>query len=152
MLQISFLSFYLLFFFTGFSQTIFNPANIDIVRDSFGVPHIFAKTDAEVAYGLAWAEAEDDFKSMQEIIAVELSVNANTVARVYAELERAGVLETRRGVGSFVAAGRTEARPAGEKARKLRTFVTRVLADADRAGFTIDEVVDALSEHRTEGD
>ena len=83
--------------------------------------------------------------------AVDLSVNANTVARVYAELERAGVLETRRGVGSFVAVGRTEARPAGEKARKLRAFVTRVLADADRGGFTIDEVVAALSEHRTEG-
>jgi GntR family transcriptional regulator len=79
-------------------------------------------------------------------------VNANTVARVYAELERAGVLETRRGVGSFVAVGRTEARPAGEKARRLRAFVTRVLADADRGGFTVDEVVDALAEHRTEGD
>jgi acyl-homoserine-lactone acylase len=50
------------------SQTIINPAKIDIVRDSFGVPHIFAKTDAEVAYGLAWATAEDDFKSMQEVI------------------------------------------------------------------------------------
>lgn len=53
---------------SSFSQTPINPANIEIVRDSFGVPHIFAKTDAEVAYGLAWAEAEDDFKSMQEII------------------------------------------------------------------------------------
>ena len=53
---------------TGFSQTVIDPASIDIVRDSFGVPHIFAKTDAQVAYGLAWAEAEDDFKSMQEII------------------------------------------------------------------------------------
>ena len=52
----------------SFSQTIINPAKIDIVRDSFGVPHIFAKTDAEVAYGLAWAHAEDDFKSMQELI------------------------------------------------------------------------------------
>ncbi len=52
----------------SFSQPVINPAAIDIVRDSFGVPHIFAKTDAEVAYGLAWAEAEDDFKSMQEII------------------------------------------------------------------------------------
>ena len=51
-----------------FSQTAINPVNIDIVRDSFGVPHIFAKTDAEVAYGLAWAQAEDDFKSMQEVI------------------------------------------------------------------------------------
>ncbi len=36
-------------------------------------------------------------------LAVELKVNANTVARVYADLERAGVLETRRGVGTFVA-------------------------------------------------
>jgi acyl-homoserine-lactone acylase len=64
--------FFVSIFFTlcinGFSQTVINPAAIDIVRDSFGVPHIFAKTDAEVAYGLAWAEAEDDFKSMQEIM------------------------------------------------------------------------------------
>ena len=55
-------------FLFSFSQTSVNPGKIDIVRDSFGVPHIFAKTDAEVAYGLAWAEAEDDFKSMQEVI------------------------------------------------------------------------------------
>lgn len=53
---------------TSFGQTKINPAAIDIVRDSFGVPHIFAKTDREVAYGLAWAEAEDDFKSMQEVV------------------------------------------------------------------------------------
>jgi len=53
---------------TGSSQTKIDPSHIDIVRDSFGVPHIFAKTDPEVAYGLAWAQAEDDFKSMQEVI------------------------------------------------------------------------------------
>src|SRR5712691_11844214 len=81
-------------------------------------------------------------------LAVDLRVNANTVARVYAELERAGVIETRRGVGSFVsAAGRVSARPAGEKARRLREFATRVLADADAAGFTIDDVMAALG-HR----
>lgn len=62
------LSFLIQFSFFGLSQTKIIPANIDIVRDSFGVPHIFAKTDAEVAYGLAWAQAEDDFKSMQEVI------------------------------------------------------------------------------------
>lgn len=50
------------------SQSKIDPSKIDIVRDSFGVPHIFAKTDAEVAYGLAWANAEDDFKSVQEVI------------------------------------------------------------------------------------
>ena len=65
---ISLLFVYILIINTGFSQTTINPAKIDIVRDSFGVPHIFAKTDAEVAYGLAWAQAEDDFKSMQEVI------------------------------------------------------------------------------------
>jgi len=45
-----------------------NPANVTIARDSFGVPHIFGKTDAEVAYGLAYAHAEDDFRSLQEVI------------------------------------------------------------------------------------
>lgn len=86
MLRSSFLSITLLLFFTGFSQTKINPAAIDIVRDSFGVPHIFAKTDAEVAYGLAWAEAEDDFKSMQEIILPA----KNMMARVQGKKGAAG--------------------------------------------------------------
>src|SRR5687768_2053230 len=42
-----------------------NSSNITIARDSFGVPHIFAPTDPEVAYGLAWAHAEDDFETLQ---------------------------------------------------------------------------------------
>ena len=41
-------------------------SNIEIVRDSFGVPHIFAPTDEEVAYGLAWATAEDDFVTIHQ--------------------------------------------------------------------------------------
>ena len=44
----------------------FNPNNIDIVRDKYGVPHIFSKTDAELAYGRAWAHAEDDLKTIQQ--------------------------------------------------------------------------------------
>ena len=50
------------------AQSKIDPSKIEIVRDSFGVPHIFAKSDAEVAYGLAWANAEDDFKSIQEVM------------------------------------------------------------------------------------
>ncbi|MDZ4847403.1 MAG: penicillin acylase family protein [Chitinophagales bacterium] len=42
-----------------------NPAKVTIARDSFGIPHIFGKTDAEVAYGLAWVHSEDDFKNIQ---------------------------------------------------------------------------------------
>jgi GntR family transcriptional regulator len=81
-------------------------------------------------------------------LAVDLRINANTVARVYAELERRGVLETRRGVGSFVSAGPAQAQPPRDRERRLRAFVTRVLADADAAGFTLEEILDALSAHR----
>jgi acyl-homoserine-lactone acylase len=48
---------------TVYSQI--DPSKIQIARDKWGVPHIFAKTDAEVAYGLAYAHAEDDFKTIQ---------------------------------------------------------------------------------------
>jgi GntR family transcriptional regulator len=82
-------------------------------------------------------------------LAVDLSVNANTVARVYAELERAGVIETRRGVGSFVCGTAARAHPPREHDRRLRAFITRILADADAAGFTLEDVVQALEEHRS---
>jgi acyl-homoserine-lactone acylase len=48
------------------SHAQFDASKIDIVRDKFGVPHIFGKTDPDVAYGLAWAHAEDDFKTIQQ--------------------------------------------------------------------------------------
>lgn len=43
--------------------------NIRIVRDAYGVPHIFGNTDAEVAYGLAWVQCEDQFITLQELMA-----------------------------------------------------------------------------------
>ena len=43
-----------------------NTSNIEIVRDKWGVPHIYGKTDREVAYGLAWSHAEDDFTTIQK--------------------------------------------------------------------------------------
>ena len=80
-------------------------------------------------------------------LAVDLRVNANTVARVYADLERRGVLETRRGVGSFVSATPAQAQPPRDRERRLRAFVTRVLADAAAAGFALEEIRDALNAH-----
>jgi len=91
--------------------------------------------------------AGDQLPTVRQL-AVDLSVNANTVARVYAELERAGVIETRRGVGSFVCGSAARARPPREHDRRLRAFAIRLLADADAAGFTIDDVMQALEEHR----
>ena len=45
-------------------------AQVTIYRDSFGTPYVFGRTDAEVAYGLAWAHAEDDFARLQYVIAL----------------------------------------------------------------------------------
>ena len=94
-------------------------------------------------------QAGDQLPTVRQL-AVDLSVNANTVARVYAELERAGVIETRRGVGSFVTATPAQAHPPLEHERRLRAFVTRVLADTDRSGFTVQQLIAALEAHRGE--
>ena len=50
------------------NNPIINVDKINIARDSFGVPHIFAPTDPEVAYGIAWAHAEDDFTTIQTLL------------------------------------------------------------------------------------
>lgn len=50
---------------TTFAQV--DPNNIEIVRDKWGVPHIYGKTDKETAFGLAWANSEDNFKTIQEV-------------------------------------------------------------------------------------
>ena len=42
----------------------------EIIRDDFGVPHIYGKTDADVAYGVAIAHSEDDFTTLQDVVAM----------------------------------------------------------------------------------
>lgn len=59
------LSFLLLSYFS-FSQTPRDfRQHVEIVRDSFGVPHIFGELDEDVGYGLGFATCEDDFKTLQ---------------------------------------------------------------------------------------
>lgn len=48
------------------NPNIVNPKDVTIARDKWGVPHIYGKTDADVVYGLAWAQAEDNFELMQQ--------------------------------------------------------------------------------------
>ena len=42
----------------------------EIIRDDYGVPHIYGDTDADVAYGVAIAHAEDDFFTLQDVVAM----------------------------------------------------------------------------------
>ena len=67
-----FLSLFVCLFQFASAQITNNPIirtdKITIARDAYGVPHIFAPTDPEVAYGLAWAHAEDDFTTIQTLL------------------------------------------------------------------------------------
>ena len=42
----------------------------EIIRDEFGVPHIYGKTDADTAFGVAIAHSEDDFFTLQDVVAM----------------------------------------------------------------------------------
>ena len=41
-------------------------ANVEIIRDDFGVPHIYGKTDADAVFGLLYAQCEDDFNRVEQ--------------------------------------------------------------------------------------
>jgi len=45
--------------------------NVKIYRDTYGVPHIFGHTDADAAYGLAYAHSEDDFVMIQGVLSLD---------------------------------------------------------------------------------
>ena len=42
--------------------------DVRIIRDDYGVPHIYGKTDKDSAFGLAYAHAEDDYKTIEDVI------------------------------------------------------------------------------------
>lgn len=48
----------------------------EIIRDTWGVPHIFGARDADVSFGLAYAHAEDDYETIQEVLAATRGVLA----------------------------------------------------------------------------
>lgn len=75
-------------------------------------------------------------------LATQLSINPNTVNRAYAELERGGIVVTRRGLGTFVAA-----KPKGERGaqrRKLAHRADRFVAESVALGCQSDDVVVAV--------
>src|SRR5205807_3149427 len=77
-------------------------------------------------------------------LAVDLRINANTVAKVYNELERSGVVETRRGVGTFVSARPNEAASRRDRERRLRELTDQFIADTHKHGFSLEDVIEHL--------
>jgi GntR family transcriptional regulator len=77
------------------------------------------------------------------VLAERLTINPNTVARAYRELEVAGVVEKRRTAGTYVAdAGSPLARR--ERVKILSERIDALLAEARQLGIRTDEVVELL--------
>ena len=87
------------------------------------------------------ALAPDDPLPSVRALATELRVNPNTVQQAYRELERAGVVYSRRGQGTFAARPGTR----DQRGLLLRDVAERALKDARRFGFEAHELADAIN-------
>ena len=82
-------------------------------------------------------------------LAVDLSVNPNTVARAYRELEMDGTLTTQQGSGTFVSHRRPDIDQL-ERQRMLNQILTDLMARASSYGFTVDDVLDGIRQRKEE--
>ncbi len=82
-------------------------------------------------------------------LAVDLSVNPNTVIRAYRELEIREVIGTQQGTGTFVM-DRKPQRDDRERQRRLSQIAGEALARAGAEGFTLDEMVERMKEMSSE--
>jgi len=78
-------------------------------------------------------------------LAVDLSINPNTVIRAYRELEIRGFLDTQQGSGTFISEQRVQ-QDEEERVRKLDMIVSDTIARAGADGFTAKQVLDRLKE------
>jgi GntR family transcriptional regulator len=78
-------------------------------------------------------------------LAVDLSVNLNTVAKAYREMEIRGIVQTQQGTGTFIAA-RSSGGRAREKRKALTDLLDRFIANAEAHGVPIEDLVEALVE------
>ncbi len=110
---------------------------------------LYAQLDRSIRFAIATGKLRigDQLPTVRQL-AVDLRINANTVAKVYAELERAGVLETRRGVGTFVSARPNEAASRRDRERHLRELTEHFIAETQTRGFSIDDVIEHLEKRR----
>jgi GntR family transcriptional regulator len=113
--------------------------------DSTSPTPIYAQLDRSIRAAIATGELEQgaQLPTVRQL-AVDLAVNANTVAKVYAQLERDGILETRRGVGTFVRESPSPQAARAHRERELRELIRRFVGDAALLGFTLSELITQL--------
>jgi len=117
-----------------------------------GVP-IYRQIQDQIRFGIASGllTAGQQLPTVRSL-AVELSVNPNTVIKAYSELEREGILTTEQGTGTFVAPQPPAALPEENRQSKLESLCSEFLAQVARYGFSPKDVVytiESLMERRS---
>lgn len=114
-----------------------------------GVP-VYRQLIDQVMGGIASGALQtgDQLPTVRQL-AVELSINPNTVVRAYRELEIRGVLDTQQGTGTFVSDRKVE-RDDVERQRRLSQLVGEFAARAGSNGFTVQELIKHLQEMQSE--
>ena len=114
-----------------------------------GVP-FYRQIIEQVKFAIARGDLQpgDRLPTVRQL-AVDLSVNPNTVVRAYRELEIEGVIDTQQGSGTFVSDRRPDIDRL-ERQRMLDQILTDLLARAASYGFTLDEVLEGLRQRKEE--
>jgi GntR family transcriptional regulator len=109
-----------------------------------GVP-IYRQIQDQIRYGIAsgFLNPGEQLPTVRAL-AVELAVNPNTVIKAYTELERAGVLTTEQGSGTYVSAEVHDAVPPAERQAKLDSMCSEFLSQAARYGFSSEEIIGTI--------
>ncbi len=115
------------------------------INSASGIPiylQLVQQVEQAVASGLLTAGQQ--LPSVRDL-ALQLTINPNTVARAYRELERSGVVLTTRGRGTFVADAAARALAAGRR-ETVEAFVRRVAAESRRLGVEPEALAELLKD------
>jgi len=113
------------------------------LNDSSGIP-VYLQLREQILHAISRGALHpgDQLPTVREV-AIELSINPNTVNRAYAELERDGILRSTRGRGTFIAEPATSAGTSKRRDR-LMDIAKRALAECQSFGFTTGDLVSAI--------
>jgi GntR family transcriptional regulator len=122
---------------------------------SFGLDHhsgvpIYRQIITQILYAIARGDLPPgtQLPTVRQL-AVELSVNPNTIIKAYKELEIRGNLETQQGTGTFISDAEVTITPR-EKKRVLTALCKDVVGRAGTYGIGLDEIIEALKEFQEE--
>ena len=120
-----------------------------LIDNKSGVP-FYRQIIEQTKFAIARNDLEpgDRLPTVRQL-AVDLSINPNTVIRAYRQLEIEGVIETHQGSGTFVGNRRPEIDHL-EKQRMLDQILTELLARASAYGLSLEDVLEGLRQRKEE--